>query len=475
MSTTPDVPAATPPGAAGSSSREDLDRIFRQTTEERDRAIALERDAPLRQRMEKVLSDFVDIGAYFRAGYGRNSEGGPQVGFQAPGAFAKYRLGNEAETYGEIIFSKNFYAPGAFSLEPGKGGGASSGPVAHVQLRLSVFNPYTDLLSSADTDVGLPEAWASIGNVVSGQPSMKFWAGNRFYRRHDIHINDFFFYNMSGAGGGMEDLTLPFGKLAIAWIGAASQSAISSVPEPDPENEAGFSKSNWDVRLYDVPLPLGLGEFGFNFATARSGRDAAGQSAPDSNGYAFHFVHTAERFAGTDSVNKFSLQFGTGAAMTFTSGFEQIVIGGNSFIRPEDDDAWRFRLTEHFILQPSDHFSVGAALVYQYSDYASQGGTQQWISAGVRPILHFNRYVSLAFEPGIDWVKDTDKGTSDYLYKLTIAPQVSLGGRFMSRPVLRGFVTYAHWGDDFVGQVGGNDFADRNDGFTYGVQMEVWW
>jgi maltoporin len=273
----------------------------------------------------------------------------------------------------------------------------------------------------------------------------------------------------------MEDLTLPFGKLAIAWIGAASQSAISSVPEPDPENEAGFSKSNWDVRLYDVPLPLGRGEFGFNFATARSGDDAAGRSAPDSNGYAFHFVHTAEGFAGTDSVNKFSLQFGTGAAMTFTSGFEQTVIGGNTFIRPDDDDAWRFRLTEHFILQPNDHFSVSAALVYQYSDYASQGGTQQWISAGVRPILHFNRYVSLAFEPGIDWVKNTDNGTSDYLYKLTIAPQVSLGGRFMSRPVLRGFVTYAHWGDDFVGQVGGNDFANRNDGFTYGVQMEVWW
>jgi maltoporin len=304
---------------------------------------------------------------------------------------------------------------------------------------------------------------------------MKFWAGYRFYRRHDIHINDFFFYNMSGAGGGVEDVALPFGKLAIAWIGAASQSAISSIPEPEPENEAGFSKSNWDVRLYDVPVPLGHGEFGFNVALARSGRDAAGRSAPDSNGYAFHFVHTADGFGVPENVNKFSLQFGTGSAMTFTSGFEQVLIGGASFIRPEDDEAWRFRLTEHFIIQPSPHLSLSAAFVYQYTDFASQGGTQQWVSAGVRPVAHFNRVFSLAFEPGVDWVKDTGAGTSDYLYKVTVAPQISLGGRFMSRPVLRAFVTYAHWGDDFVGLVGGNDYSDRNDGFTYGVQMEVWW
>ena len=84
-----------------------------------------------------------------------------------------------------------------------------------------------------------------------------------------------------------------------------------------------------------------------------------------------------------------------------------------------------------------------------------------WASAGVRPIWHFNNYISLAGEAGVDWVKDESAGTSGYLYKLTLAPQVSLGGRFMSRPVIRAFVTYAHWGDDFVGQVGGLDYRER--------------
>ena len=143
---------------------------------------------------------------------------------------------------------------------------------------------------------------------------MKFWAGNRFYRRHDVPINDFFFLNMGGAGGGVEDIQVPFGKLAMAWIGAASRSGFSDVPEPDPTNEAGFSKANWDLRLYDVSVPLGKGEFVLVYARSDSGLDENGQSAPESDGVALTFVHTREKFISEDGVNKLSVQFGTGAA-----------------------------------------------------------------------------------------------------------------------------------------------------------------
>jgi hypothetical protein len=32
---------------------------------------------------------------------------------------------------------------------------------------------------------------------------------------------------------------------------------------------------------------------------------------------------------------------------------------------------------------------------------------QHWFSAGARPQAHFNEYVSLAFEPFIDWTGET--------------------------------------------------------------------
>ena len=459
---------------AALAAKQFADGQFAGDTESRERALQVT-DSPFRERVEQVLQDFIQIGGYLRAGYGRDSEGGPQVAFQAPGAFSKYRLGNEAETYGELTFGKNFYVPGLFNLDAKeRPDGTPEGPIARVQATMSMYNPYQDLLSSSDTTFGLPEAWAAIGNVVPSQPSLKFWAGNRFYRRHDININDFFFYNMSGAGGGVEDFQLPFGKLALAWIGAASQSGFSDVPNPDANNEAGFSKANWDLRLYDVPLPFGTGEFGMVYARADSGLDAGGNSAPDSDGLAFNFVHSSAPFISQDGVNKFSVQFGTGAAKTFTSGFEFVSLTNGVFILPDESDSWRFRVTESFTANLSDYFSIGPAFVYQYTDDGS-GDQVQWLSSGVRPILHFNKYLSLAFEGGVDWVKDTANDSSGSLYKLTLAPQVSLGNRFMSRPVIRAFVTYAHWSDDFIGQVGGNDYLNQNDGWTYGVQMEVWW
>jgi maltoporin len=475
-------PATSPAHVAGAAAADAnaaaarfADEQYQRSTEARERAM-LEEEHPIHERIEQVLQDFIDIHGYFRAGYGRDDQGGPQVGFQAPGAFSKYRLGNEAENYGELGLGKNFYVPNLFALDARqRPDGTPTGPIARVQALISFYNPYQDLLSSESTQVGLPEVWASIGNVLEAQPSMKFWAGSRYYRRHDIHISDFYFYNMSGTGGGIEDVQLPFGKLACAWIGAAASSGFSDLPEPDPDNKAGFSKSTIDLRLYDVPLPLGQGEFGLALARATSGRDADGHRASGAEGIGATFLHTREQFLGEGGVNKCSLQFGTGPAKTFTSGFETVTLADDVFIQPDARDSWRLRVTEHFVADVDDHFSIGPAFVYQLTDPGDAGSRVHWASGGVRPIVRLNTHISVAFEGGVDWVKDEELRTSDYLYKLTLAPQVSLGGRFMSRPVIRAFVTFAGWGTDFEGRVGGNDYLNETSGLTYGVQMEAWW
>jgi maltoporin len=453
---------------------------FGQDTESRDRALAQEQRRPLKERMQQVLNEFVDIGGYFRAGYGRDDKGGPQPAFQAPGAFAKYRLGNEAEDYGELIVGKNWYVPDLFSPDaPLRPNGTPTGPIARTQIRVAFYNPYSTSSSSSEFQTSLPEAWAEIGNVVAAQPSLKFWGGSRFYRRQDIHINDFYFYNMSGSGGGFEDLELPFGKVALAWIGNGAQSGIYSsdiAALPDPNNIAGFSKQSFDLSLYDVPVPWGKAEFGVVAALENSGKDALGRQASDSSGVAVTFLHTRENFLSPDGFNKFSLQFGTGAAKTFTSGYETVTFTNGTFIIPDDASSWRFRVTESFVAKPWEHFSIGPAFVYQYTDYHNaQQGDVQWLSAGVRPIYHFNKNFSLAFEGGADHVEDSGVDRSGTLYKFTLAPQVSLGDQFLSRPVIRAFVTYATWSDSFKGQVGGNDYMHDTSGWTWGMQMESWW
>src|ERR1700740_694513 len=61
-------------------------------------------------KLQEQLGSF-EFHGYFRSGYGLNGEGGQQGAFQDPGARAQFRLGNEAETYGEFIFVNNWLNP----------------------------------------------------------------------------------------------------------------------------------------------------------------------------------------------------------------------------------------------------------------------------------------------------------------------------------------------------------------------------
>lgn len=472
----PNPPAAGPAAAqtaaeTGRAARRAVDERFRQDTETRDIARRPDAEAMLAERIEDVLEGYIDINGYFRAGYGRSSEGGAQQAFGIPN-FAKYRLGNETNNYGELAFSKTFYPAGVFAGD----GIDAHDPVARMVYRMSFENPYDDYGTASNTDFGSPEVWASLSNVITGFQDAKIWAGNRFYRRHDIHINDFYFWDMSGGGGGIEDLAVGPGKFAFAWIGDGAQSSIySQIGVNDPLNEAGFSKSNFDLRYYDWAFLGGTGEIGLTYAMADSGVDSTGNKAEDSDGFALGFVQTHKAFLDENSLHKLSLQIGSGPAKTFNSGFETFTNATGTFIRPDPDESWRFRVTDQIVVKPWDHFSIGGAAVYQYTDFGDGAPDQHWVSGGVRPIWHFNDIYSIAFEGGVDWVSETATGPGGTLGKLTLAPQVSLGDEFFSRPVLRAFVTYGLWSDGLKGEVGGPDFATATSGWSWGLQMETWW
>src|SRR5947209_6347558 len=72
--------------SSGDGQSGDAHKPFRERTDSIQLSLAREEYKPIRERMETVLRNYVDVTGYFRAGYGRDDEGGPQVGFQAPGA-----------------------------------------------------------------------------------------------------------------------------------------------------------------------------------------------------------------------------------------------------------------------------------------------------------------------------------------------------------------------------------------------------
>jgi maltoporin len=146
-----------------------------------------------------------------------------------------------------------------------------------------------------------------------------------------------------------------------------------------------------------------------------------------------------------------------------------------TFLRAEDTADWRLRVTESFSANIGKYFSLGPVFVFQRTHEDSPESNQTWLSGGVRPIVHFTRYLNVALEGGVDWVKDEALGSEGVVGKITVAPQVSIDGNWNSRPVIRVFVTQAFWSDDFVGRVGGPDYATSKRGLSAGMQMEAWW
>jgi maltoporin len=417
--------------------------------------------------LQQQLGAF-EFHGYFRSGYGLNSNGGQQVAFQAPGTEAKYRLGNEAETYGEFIFVNNWLNP---EQHPDQ-----AWVKTEIMIEANTTNstnyaafPQTvvngQVTSGGNDQFRLREAFVRGGHFFGDiQPDAIFWAGERYYRRQHVEIDDFYPLDLSGYGAGFEDLSLGNAKLAVAFLAGA---------RPDITTDNGnYAKSNIDVRLYDVKGPLGLYGAWFDFATSKGGTTPTGTVIPTSSGEAFGFKFQHLEWHG--GYHALSIQYGTGVASNFSSpGSGTVVENPTPFINSQA----QFLITEQILLQPNDKFAIMPIFVYQRTkDGNPLHPWQQWVSFGARPEIFFTQHLSLAFEGGFDHTHSQIAPFYDgWLRKFTIAPQIGAGRKFFSRPVLRAFLTYGNWSDGLRGFVGGIPFENRTDGFTYGVQAETWW
>ena len=423
------------------------------------------READLKiDKLEQQVGSF-EFHGYFRSGYGQNSVGGQQVAFQAPGAGAKYRLGNEAETYGEFIFVNNWLNPDHARDK--------AWMKTEVMLEANTSNSasYANFPGAVGGDqFRLREAFVQIGGVIESQPDARFWAGERYYRRQHIEINDFYPLDMSGYGGGMEDLNVKIGKLAVAYLAGARPDIVTA--------NGVLAKGNVDVRLYDVKGPLGQWAGWFDFANSKGGTTTAttttaagktipaGTAYPTSNGYAFGIRH--QRLEWHGGYHVLGVQYGTGAASNFSTSIDD----PTPFLR----SSAKFLVTEQVLFQPNEKFALMPIFIYQrYKDGDPRHDWNQWVSFGARPEVFFSKYLSLALEGGLDHTRSPQGQYDGWLRKFTIAPQIGAGRKFFSRPVLRTFLTYANWSDGLRGFVGGVPYLKRTSGLTYGIQAETWW
>jgi maltoporin len=394
----------------------------------------------------------IEFHGYVRAGFGVNSKGGDQDPFQAPGAGAKYRLGNETETYGEAELDNNWVNPD------------HTDTWFKTVILLAFVAPRNNTFDTLNT-IAFRQAFAEAGKVIASHPEMTFWAGQRFYRRRDVHINDFFFNDTSGYGAGFQGLKIgSSSSLSIAYLGGSVEYGPT-----DPQSDLGrFAKNTFDIRLSDLPVGNGKVELLLLPVLAATGTsiDPARPVAENRSGIAAGVFHNLPFMGG---FNEVSAQFGIGGAANLSPGMDQS-IGPNG---------WLLRVVERAVIQASPQLSMMWTGVFQLDNRngSTNGSTGNlWFSAGARPVYNFTKYTGIAIEGGIDVVKPEASSTNTgFLGKLTVAPLIRPGTDFWARPEIRAYVTTAFWNDTIKGAVGGPAYATDTFGLTAGVQMESWW
>jgi maltoporin len=394
----------------------------------------------------------IDFGGYFRSGLGTSSKGGKESCFGLSGAGSKFRLGNECETYGELALGgEAFKGQGGFSMR--------------VNTRFAyVLNQNSDFETFAPA---FREANVVAENIGSGAfAKAKAWVGKRFYERNDVHITDFYFLDTSGPGAGIENIDVGTGKIAYAIIRQAQDRTIIGRTSPAEFQEVLRHDFRWSGLKVNPGGELLLG------LVVNQKRVNAGAGGVDiARGTLASAIHTQGKFFG--GFNKVALQYATGSQAGGGAG-------GVEFGANKDDTM--ARIVEQFVVEPAGtRFSAMGTFVYQVKKDGISGDKTKWTSIGARPQFHFADNLSLAAEIGYDQVNQ-DGQPSRHLTKFTIAPQISAGNGFWSRPVLRAYYTYAKWNG--AAQAAANPgsalsstgaFGSDTNGSTVGFQAEIWW
>ena len=411
----------------------------------------------------------VDFHGYARSGIGWTGSGGEQQCFQATGAQSKYRLGNECETYAELKLGQEVWKEGdkSFYFD------------TNVAYSVSQQNDWES------TSPAFREANVQGKNLIDWLPGSTIWAGKRFYQRHDVHMIDFYYWDISGPGAGLENVDLGFGKLSLAATRSSESGGSATFADRDALGNRVYDNivpnDVFDVRLAQMEInPGGTLELGVDYGHTNVPDKYYLQPDASKDGWMFTAEHTQSILKG---YNKFVLQYATDAMTSNGKGVPQ---GGSI-----NNDGSMWRVLDHGAVSLADDWDMMYVAMYQDVNLDNNNGTKWW-TVGVRPMYKWTPIMSTLLEVGYDNVKSQKTDDTNSQYKITLAQQWQAGDSIWSRPAIRVFATYAKWdekwgyanGDSGAGYDSGIAYSDTSaktfsrgdsDEWTFGAQMEIWW
>ncbi|GAA4502295.1 maltoporin [Pseudaeromonas paramecii] len=399
--------------------------------------------------MTATTASAVDFHGYFRSGVGVSQDGStqswmiPYVG----------RLGNEADTYGEIQLDQELYNKAGVSF------GVSS-----MVCMSSGQGRGWESTSGGDADFALCQFNVQAKGLLTSNPDAVVWAGKRYYQRHDLHIIDTKYWNISGPGAGIENIKAGEGAFSLAWL----------------RGDTNLNSSNLNVNYLDgryagfKPWDGAWTEFGITYAlkNATDAQDTA-TTFDDFKNSMMLTAEISQYFASTGINEKFVLQYGDKAMahnmIDQGGGWYDVWNGDNS-----DAKGWRFINNGDL---PYKDFVFNYVLTYgQAKDYADWTDKTELFSLVGRAQYQWTDIMKSIFEAGTFSKKTDYTGGSSWKdagQKFTVAQAWSAGSGFWARPELRVYASYLKDGGDGENKTF-NGSSDDNT-WNFGVQAEAWW
>jgi maltoporin len=421
----------------------------------------------------------LSISGYFRGGFGASNQKGRMTCFALaiPGSLvSKWRLGNECEVWAEMHFASTIYVG-----EDGTVGTLHFMPTAYVPTSYIGYSPTSTVISPAQ-DTTSTGATLSFPNLYVDLKGISWlfggtaWAGNRYYKRESLYISDFFYWNPSGVGAGVEDielghdLRLSYGVFAVDGQPKSGSPTGAQLPM---QFDLGIRN---DIQLRGIRFYEG-GEFqiGFQYIQNWTHQDIDSGNTNTHSGWGITLQHVQDVLGGT---NKIALQYGKGGG----TGFGTL----SRFYYPDFSIYWgasesRMRVTDVLTIQPTDYLGAQVGVVFQRDSLGQEGSKQDWYSAGTRLSWSFTDHAKLLGEAGYDRVKKANGADPQWLAKLTIAPALAGAKGFWGRPEIRLFYTWAVWNEYArtatidSGRIYTDTYKNLLSGSIFGIQAEAMW
>jgi maltoporin len=290
-------------------------------------------------------------------------------------------------------------------------------------------------------DVALKKFYAGVSNVFPAQPDLYIWAGRDFHQRWQQGLNDYYYMTHDGQGAGFKNLSL--GGVMLD-VGAVTQ----------PNDEGTGDSDNYAIttRLHGITIADALDVNLFaNYGFSSEDPEAV-TPVPDIKAFqvAMKLSMSSQNFIVRYSDNA------DNSAFSKTDGLKTLYTSFDGALAVTDQAVVEYQLSYH------DYDSADKAV--NRSNY----------SAIVRPTYAWNQVHSTWLEGGYSLV-DYHHSESNKAWKFTLSQNISMGGEFFDRPMIR-FYTTVGKEDNKVSSTGAlNAGKTKHDTFVVGAMWEGWW